>query len=55
MTDDLAGFLRGFHSYALAAYVTVAAESGQNPPDSEMVKRLAYEWYERERRERGGV
>ena len=48
--DDLPAFLRGFHSQALAAYMTVAAETDQWPPDSETVRQRAYDLYERELR-----
>lgn len=44
--DDLSAFLSGFHSIALAAYMLVAAETGQWPPDSELTRRRAYVLYE---------
>jgi hypothetical protein len=46
--DDLAEFLRGFHSVALAAYVLTAAETNQWPPDSETTRLKAYDLYEAE-------
>lgn len=48
--DDLAAFLSGFHSHALAAYMLVAAETGQWPPDSELTRRRANDLYEAEMR-----
>lgn len=48
--DDLADFLSGFHSIALVAYVLVAAETGQWPPDRELTRRRAYDLYEQELR-----
>lgn len=39
-----------FHSCALAAYVDVASETNQFPPDSELVRRRAYKYYEEEKR-----
>jgi hypothetical protein len=50
--EDLAAFLRGFHSCALAAYVLTAAETGQWPPDGELTRRRAYDLYEGDLRER---
>jgi hypothetical protein len=44
-----------FDCCALFAYVAVAAETGQNPPDSELTRRMAYDLYEAElRREQDG-
>ena len=40
--DDL------FHGCALAAYLQVWRETGEFPPDSERVRRLAYRLYEDE-------
>jgi len=37
-----------FHCCALTAWVEVAAETGQQPPDSERVRRRAYQLYEEE-------
>jgi hypothetical protein len=37
-----------FHCAALTAWVQIAVETGQRPPDSELTKRRAYELYERE-------
>ena len=48
MTTDLLD--DPFHAISLAAYVIVAAESGQWPPDSETVRRRAYNLYEAELR-----
>lgn len=39
--DDLAAFLSGFHSVALATYVLTAAETNQCRPDSELTRRRA--------------
>jgi len=44
--DSLLDFLDDFHSVALIAYVEVARETGQLPPDSELVRRRAYDLYE---------
>lgn len=52
MTDDITSDL--FHCCALRAYVEVASETGQWPPDaepdSEQVRRRAYDLYEQELR-----
>lgn len=39
-----------FHGAALMAYVEVATETGQWPPDSQTVKQRAYDYFEREKR-----
>lgn len=39
-----------FHSYALVAFAEVMAETGQNPPDSEAVRKRAYRYYEQDKR-----
>jgi hypothetical protein len=39
-----------FHNCALVAYVTVWRETGQFPPDSETVRKLAYRFYEDEKK-----
>lgn len=44
-----------FHSCALAAWMTVAAETGQNPPDSDLVKAKTYALYEAELRQKADV
>lgn len=49
MTDD-APLPDLFSSCALWAWLTVAAETGQQPPDSERTRRLAYDLYEAELR-----
>lgn len=36
-----------FHSIAAACFAIVAAESGQWPPDSETVRKMAYSEYEK--------
>lgn len=48
--DELRQWLNGFHSCALIAYVEVWQQTGQFPPDSETVRRLAYKFYEDEKR-----
>lgn len=50
MSEDLTRDL--FHCCALVAYVEVASETGQWPPDSETVRRRAYDLYEQELREK---
>lgn len=35
-----------FHSCALLAYVEIVEETGQNPPDSELTRRRAYQYFE---------
>lgn len=44
MTEDITKEL--FHNCAAVAYVEVANETGQNPPDSGLVRRRAYQLYE---------
>jgi hypothetical protein len=44
MSDDILDDL--FHGCALAAYLEVAAETGQWPPDSELTRIRAYRLYE---------
>lgn len=39
-----------FHSCALVAYVEVANETGQQPPDSKLVRKRAYQIYELQKR-----
>lgn len=46
MSDEISRDL--FHCCALTAWVHVAVETGQQPPDSERVRRLAYQLYEEE-------
>ena len=49
--SDLEQFLSDpFHSCALAAYVDVARETGQTPPDSEKTRQRAYQYYEEAKR-----
>jgi hypothetical protein len=48
MTDDLLD--DPFHAISLLAYMQVAAETGQWPPDSELTRRRAYELFERDKR-----
>jgi hypothetical protein len=44
-----------FHCAALTAWVQIAVETGQQPPDSELTRQRAYELYERElAREKSG-
>lgn len=40
-----------FHSCALAAFVDIAQETKTNTPDKEVVRKLAYKYYEDYRRE----
>ena len=40
-----------FHSIALYAFAEVMAESGQNPPDSEAVRRRAFKYHEQQKRQ----
>jgi hypothetical protein len=47
MSDDILGDL--FHGCALWAWMEVAEETGQWPPDSEATRRRAYDLYEREK------
>ena len=42
---ELNAILRDFHSYALSAWMIVAAEPGRMPPDWELTWRLAYDLY----------
>lgn len=42
-----------FHSCALIAYVEVANETGQQPPDSELVRKRAYQIYEQYKKDEG--
>lgn len=43
--DDLATFLHGWHSCALAAYVLVGLETGRWPPDRELTRQRAYDLF----------
>lgn len=48
--SDLEQFLSDpFHGCALRAFVEVSRKTGQFPPDSEEVRKLATEYYEREK------
>ncbi len=49
MTDILDDL---FHGCALEAWLRTARASGQWPPDSEVIRRLAYQLYESELRQR---
>lgn len=44
MTEDITQEL--FHNCAAVAYAEVANLTGQNPPDSELVRQRAYQLYE---------
>ena len=44
MTEDILDDL--FHGCAFAAYLEIAAETGQWPPDSELTRVRAYQLYE---------
>jgi hypothetical protein len=43
-----------FHGCAWAAYLEILAATKQFPPDSDSVRRLAYQYYEQELAEKNG-